>query len=144
MDLGTSCGWAKSANGKITSGVWNLKPTKFDSHGARYLTFKRYLELEIILDNTEAIYYESVRMHRAIDAAQMYGAYVGIIQTICLENNIFYAGVPVQTIKKHATGRGNADKEQMIEAAILKFKTIDIINSDHADGLHLLDYILAH
>lgn len=142
LDLGTSCGWAMSTDGKITSGVWDLKPSKFDSHGIRYLKFKRHLEVEIVIGGVEKIFFESVRRHVGTDAAHMYGSYMGHVQSVCLENGIEYEGVPVQTIKKHATGSGNADKTEMVTAAIMRFKTIHIIDDNHADALHLLDYCL--
>ncbi len=144
LDLGQNCGWASQCDGKLKSGVWDLKPSKFDSHGQRYLTFKRYLEIEIVIGGIEKIYYESVRRHIGTDAAHAYGAYLGQVQTICLENEIPYEGVPVQTIKKHATGKGNADKKQMTEAAIKKFKRTNVIDDNHADALCLLDYVLSN
>ena len=38
----------------------------------------------------------------------------------CEHHQIPYQGVPVGTIKKHATGKGNANKDQMISAARLR------------------------
>lgn len=140
LDLGQSCGWAMRVNGKITSGVWDLKPTKFDSHGVRFLMFKRRLEVEIIIGGVEKIYYEAVRKHIGTDAAHAYGSYMGHVQSVCLENDIPYEGVPVQTIKKHATGKGNADKKQMLDAAIKKFPRTNIVDDNQADALWLLDY----
>lgn len=143
LDLGTTCGWAAFCDGKIRSGVWDLRPTKFDSHGQRYLTFRRLLETEIVIDGVEKIYYEAVRRHIGTDAAQMYGGYMSHVQSVCLDHDVAYEGVPVQTIKKHATGKGNGDKQQMIDSAIKKFKNINIIDDNHADALHLLNYTLS-
>jgi len=142
LDLGQNCGWAMSVVGKIQSGVWSLKPTRFDSHGVRFLTFKRHLEFEIVIGSVDKIFFESVRKHIGTDAAHAYGGYVAIVQSVCLDNGIPYEGVPVQTIKKHATGKGNADKQQMVDAAIKQFKNINIIDDNHADALWLLDYAL--
>lgn len=142
LDLGQNCGWAMHTDGKIKSGVWDLKPSKFDSHGQRYLTFKRHLEVEIVIGGVEKIFFESVRRHIGTDAAHAYGGYMSHVQSVCLENDIPYEGVPVQTIKRHATGKGNGDKKQMVDAAIKRFKTIHIIDDNHADALHLLDYCL--
>lgn len=142
LDLGQSCGWAMNINGKIKSGVWNLKPSKFDSSGVKFVKFRHFLELELIIGGVEKVYYEAVRMHRAIDAAQAYGGYVSQLQVVCHEFDIPYEGVAVQTIKKHGTGKGTADKDMMVAAAVKKFKGINIINDDHADALWLLDYSL--
>lgn len=140
LDLGQNCGWAMLSDGKIKSGVWDLKPSKFDSHGQRFLTFKRHLETEIIIGGVEKVYYEAVRKHIGTDAAQAYGGYMAHVQSVCLENDIPYTGVPVQTIKKHATGKGNADKQQMVDAAIKKFPRTNVIDDNQADALWLLDY----
>lgn len=142
LDLGQHCGWAMSVNGKIQSGVWNLKPTKFESNGFEFVKFKRNLELEIIIGGVEKIYFEAVRRHSGTDAAHCYGGYLNILRCICLENDIPYEGIPVQTIKKHATGSGNADKGKMIEVAIKKFPRTNVIDDNHADALLLLNYIL--
>ena len=63
-----------------------------------------------------------------------------ILQTTCLTLAIEYKGVGVGTIKKHATGNGHAKKDAMIMAASLKFKGTNVIDDNHADALHLLDY----
>ena len=47
-------------------------------------------------------------------------------------------GIPVGTIKKHATGKGNASKEMMIEAARKKLGYKDD-DDNEADALWILD-----
>jgi len=144
LDLGTNCGWA--VNSKImakSSGTWDLKPTRFESHGMRYMKFKRNVELEIVLNNIDFIVYEEVRNHVGVDAAHMYGGWLSALQVVCIENEIPYKGIPVGTIKKHATGKGNATKEEMVTAAIQKFKGTDVVDDNHADALHLLDYAVS-
>ena len=51
-----------------------------------------------------------------------------------------YEGVPVGTIKKHATGKGNASKAAMVEAARLMIGTYGDLTEDEADAVCLLDY----
>ncbi|MBM3273404.1 hypothetical protein FJY94_09270, partial [Candidatus Kaiserbacteria bacterium] len=59
----------------------------------------------------------------------------------CEHHQIPYQGVPVGTIKKHATGKGNAGKAEMIAAAkALGFAPVD---DNHADALALLDWAMA-
>ena len=52
-----------------------------------------------------------------VDAAHAYGGFMAHLTAWCEHHNIPYAGVPVGTIKKHATGKGNASKDLMIGAA---------------------------
>ena len=56
-------------------------------------------------------------------------------------HNIPYQGVPVGTIKKHATGKGNAGKDAMIAAAITRgFTPAD---DNEADAIALLAWAQA-
>jgi len=58
----------------------------------------------------------------------------------CGKHGIPYMGVPVGTIKKHATGKGNASKEGMVVAAIENgWQPKD---DNEADALWLLDLVL--
>jgi Holliday junction resolvasome RuvABC endonuclease subunit len=51
-------------------------------------------------------------------------------------NKIPYAGVPVGTIKRHATGNGNANKEAVIAA--VRALGFDPADDNEADALALL------
>lgn len=139
LDLGTKTGWASSVG---PSGVWDFKVSSFDSAGRRFVEFKNTLRKVFRLYHVRLVVYEEVRAHSGVIAAQFYGSMVAILQTECIEHLIEYQGVPVGTIKKHATGKGNADKEAMIKAAVLKFKTVNMIDHNHADSLWILDYAL--
>jgi hypothetical protein len=116
LDLGTTMGWAtKVPAGVIVSGVTNLRGGRFEGGGARFLRFNQWLEGRIA--RIDACYYEEVRRHLSTDSAHIYGGLLGILQAFCESRQIPYIGVPVATIKKHATGRGNANKQAMIQAA---------------------------
>ena len=134
LDLGTKCGWARN----FDSGVWDLKPSTHESAGERYRKFKSYL-LDA-LPNVSQVVYEEVHAHIGVEAAHVYGGLVAILQCTCIEYSVEYKGVAVQTIKKHATGKGNAKKDDMIVAATLKFPKINVLDDNHADALHLLDF----
>ena len=137
LDLGTKCGWADS---KGYSGVWHLKPSTHESAGERYRKFEMFLKEEISSHQINFIVYEEVHRHIGTEAAHVYGGLMAILQLICCGKGIEYKGVGVGTIKKHATGSGSASKEEMIKSAIQKFKRINVVDDNHADALHLLDY----
>lgn len=142
IDLGTKTGWAiHQEDGTITSGVESFKPGRFEGGGMRYLRFKRWLnEIKGSIDGIEAVYFEEIRRHLGVDAAHAYGGFMAHLTAWCEHHNIPYQGVPVGTIKRHATGKGNADKQAMIEAAkMLGYKPG---TDDEADALHLLHYAL--
>lgn len=136
LDLGTKCGFACSCG---ASGVWCLKPKATESIGQRYLRFKEHLEAHAMFCDFGHIFYEEVHAHMAVDAAHVFGGLQAILQTYCLEHKVEYRGIGVKTIKKYATGNGNADKKKMISMAIIKFKSINVIDDNHADALWLLD-----
>lgn len=145
LDLGTKCGWA-SFNGE--SGVWDLKPKVTESAGQLYRNFKFRLESRLCLQPYvtpfDFVVYEEIHYHRAVDAAHVFGGLQAILQSHCLETGIEYKGVGVSTIKKHATGKGSAKKEDMICAAALKWPSVHIQSDDHADALWLLDWAQTH
>lgn len=118
LDLGTSAGWAlKSPDGHITTGTVSLKHTRYDGGGMRYLRFRRWLEqLDLDTGPIEAVYFEEVRRHAGTDAAHVYGGLLGMLTAWCEETLVAYQGVPVGTIKRFITGKGNADKAAVIAA----------------------------
>ncbi len=81
-----------------------------------------------------AVFYEEVHRHLGTDAAHCYGGLVAHIQAWCCENNVPYKGVPVATIKKAATGKGNANKEAMLDAAARAWPGIAMATDDEADA----------
>ena len=86
------------------------------------------------------VYFEEVRRHIGVDAAHCYGGFKAILTTFCEVNGIPYQGVPVGTIKKHITGKGNADKLAVIKAVqALGFNPKD---DNEADALALLSFAM--
>jgi len=63
-----------------------------------------------------AVYFEEVRRHLSTDAAHVHGGLLATLTAWCEQRASAYHGVPVGTIKRHITGRGNADKAAVIEA----------------------------
>ena len=84
------------------------------------------------------VYFEEVRGHKGTDAAQIYGGLVAIITEFCEANRIPYAGIPVGTVKKHATGKGNSGKDLMIQAARERWPGQEIEDDNQADALWIL------
>src|SRR5690554_5200460 len=142
LDLGTTTGWAlKLADGTITSGSMSFKPQRFEGGGMRYLRFRRWLsELKASTD-IHAVYFEEVRRHMGVDAAHAYGGFMAQLTAWCEHHQIPYQGVPVGTIKKHATGKGNAGKGAVIAA--VRAWSFDPVDDNEADALALLRWAIA-
>ena len=142
IDLGTTTGWAlRSAGGAITHGFIALRPQRFEGGGMRYLRFKRWLsELKASANQIHAVYFEEVRRHAGVDAAHVYGGLMATLTAWCEHHNIPYQGVPVGTIKKHATGKGNASKDEVIAA--MRAVGHAVTDDNEADALAILHWAI--
>jgi Holliday junction resolvasome RuvABC endonuclease subunit len=138
LDLGTTTGWAlRGSDGHITSGTEYFKPQRFEGGGMRFLRFKRWLtEIKESCDHIGCLHFEEVRRHVSTDAAHAYGGFLATLTAWCEHHQIPYQGVPVGTIKKHATGKGNASKQDVIAA--IRAKGHQPIDDNEADALALL------
>ena len=142
LDLGTTTGWAlRGADELITSGTVSFRPGRFDGGGMRYLRFTNWLaELERLSGPINAIWFEEVRRHTATDAAHVYGGLMATLTAWAELRGVPYQGVPVGTVKRHATGKGNAGKEEMIVAARARgFRPSD---DNEADALAILHWAI--
>ena len=138
LDLGTTTGWAlKSPDGLITSGTVSFRPSRYDGGGMRYLRFQNWLgEMDHLVGPIATIFYEEVRRHAGTDAAHVFGGLMATLTSWAEMRGVPYQGVPVGTIKKFATGKGNANKAAMIEAASTKgFNPAD---DNEADAIAIL------
>jgi hypothetical protein len=138
LDLGTTTGWAlRRHDGGITSGTMTFKPTRFEGGGMRFLRFRGWLaEVAALSGGVARIVFEEVRAHAGTDAAHIYGGFLGVLTAWCEEHDVPYEGVPVGTIKRYATGKGNANKAAMIAAVEARgFRPAD---DNEADAIALL------
>ena len=142
LDLGPTTGWARRGyDGLITTGTASFRPGRYDGGGMRYLRLTNWLtELDRLSGPIEAIYFEEVRRHRGTDAAHVYGGLMATLETWAELRGVPYQGVPVGTIKRHATGRGNATKEAMIAAA--QARGYSPADDNEADAIAILHWAL--
>jgi Holliday junction resolvasome RuvABC endonuclease subunit len=142
IDLGTTTGWALRAQDRqIAHGFISFKPQRFEGGGMRYLRFKHWLsELRDMATDIHTVYFEEVRRHAGVDAAHVYGGLMATLSTWCEHRNVPYQGVPVGTIKKHATGKGNAGKDEVIAA--MRAKGHAVTDANEADALALLHWAI--
>jgi Holliday junction resolvasome RuvABC endonuclease subunit len=143
LDLGTTTGWAlRGSDGTITSGSTGFRPQRFEGGGMRFLRFKRWLaELKDMTGGINALYFEEVRRHVSTDAAHAYGGFLATLTAWCEHHQIPYQGVPVGTIKKHATGKGNASKDDVLSA--MRALGHAPADDNEADALALLRWAIA-
>ncbi|MBF0463409.1 MAG: hypothetical protein HQL87_18770 [Magnetococcales bacterium] len=142
LDLGSKTGWAlHQADGTITSGTVEFRPGRFEGGGMRFLRFTHWLdEVRRFAEPIDGIWFEEVRNHCGTDASHCYGGFMGILTAWAEQHEIPYRGVPVGTIKKHATGKGNASKAEVIEA--MRRKGHRPADDNAADALAILHWVL--
>lgn len=150
LDLGTHTGWAVGHRGHLqASGVYVLKGSRYDGGGMRYLRFRTWLgEMLRTTGPLDALYFEEVRRHASTDAAHVHGGLLAHLTAWCEEQQpkVPYQGVPVGTIKKHATGKGNAGKDDMVAAMRRRFwphlmphhQALELTDDNEADALAIL------
>ena len=142
LDLGTTTGWAlRHQNGQTAHGFVSFKSQRFEGGGMRFLRFKHWLaEIKTMTGEINAVYFEEVRRHVGVDAAHVYGGLMATLTSWCEHHRIPYQGVPVGTIKKHATGKGNAGKAEVIAA--MRALGHPVTDDNEADALAILHWAL--
>ena len=131
LDIATHCGWAT----ETASGVWDFTLKRGESYGIRVVRFKAKVRELIDLESVEIISYERVAgIHKAaiIVASEM----VGVLHDLCIEKGVLITAYSASEIKKFATGKGNANKAAMVQAAKEKYGYLGT-SDDEADAIHL-------
>jgi hypothetical protein len=141
-------------NGFERHGITRLSPSSLNHFAAepahwvmaRLLRFRALGNyplpvLRQVFASAGLVVFEEVRRHLGTTAGHIYGGYLAHLTAWAEANRIPYHGVPVGTIKRHATGKGNADKAAVIEAVRkLGFNPAD---DNEADALALLHWALS-
>ena len=138
LDLGSMTGFAiQLSGGAIVSGTVSFRPSRYDGGGMRYLRFRGWLDsVAADIGTIATVHHEEIRRHLGTDAAHVYGGLLAILTAWCEQHNIAYQGVPVGTIKRHVTGKGNANKAAVIAAVTaLGFSPAD---DNEADAIAIL------
>jgi len=131
LDTATKSGWAIMQDGKVVeSGTEDFTKHRGESNGMLFLKFRTWLTRMLLQDITLVVYEQA--HHRGGAATEICVNLTGRVQEMCSELNIEYTSVHTATLKKWATGCGNADKgEMMVRASyILGRKPIDDNEAD--------------
>lgn len=144
LDLGTNCGYtyaflppgAPPTSALVTPwqmGQWDLSAGSYDSGAIRFVKLRHFLAAL----KPDAVFYEDVKfdppginkmnqgavLARVATASEFLGALKATVCTWCEEHGVPCAGFKIGTIKKRATGKGNANKEDVIKACNALFET---------------------
>lgn len=118
LDLGSTSGWCATASLTATPEYGQIKSggARFLGDGRRYLRFQTALVELLEHYRPKVVFYEQVRIHLGTEAGHVYGGLRAVLGMECERRGIEMIGIDVGSIKKYATGKGNADKADMIEA----------------------------
>jgi Holliday junction resolvasome RuvABC endonuclease subunit len=107
----------------------------------RYLHLRAQLQrVRAAYPDLAAVFYEQAH-HRGGAATEYAVGCVATVQAWCAEHGIEHAAVHSATIKKHATGKGNAPKDAVIAA--MRRRGFAPTDDNEADALALLDWAFA-
>ena len=141
LDTATKTGWATFFDHRVSSGVQEFGLRRGESAGMRFLRFRAWLKkmAEYAPGKIDLIVFEQAH-HRGGAATQLC---VGLVtDVLAFAADIEAETMPVHTgtLKKWATGKGNAGKDEMkLEARKRGYKPID---DNEADACLLLEYAM--
>ena len=78
--------------------------------------------------------------HAGTDAAHVHGGLLATLTAWCEQHSLPYQGVPVGTWKKHACGKGNASKGEIIAA--MRERGFEPADDNEADAIAILLWAL--
>lgn len=140
FDQATKCGVAYQLPGRQPkTELWNLTLKSYESNGMKWIRFEGKVRDFLKKIKAKAVAYElpaGRNLKPIIHSSKM----IGIIEKVATELEIEYIEFSSSQVKKFATGKGNANKEMMIEYAkkLWKFEGQD---DNEADALHILHYL---
>lgn len=147
MDLGTHTGWATLIDGVEASGVWLLaKPKELKAQKAERKDRRNDLRVTRLFDRIadlhrdarfDWLYFEDVAFLSTQLQSQLWAGLRSAVWLQGRDASLQLDCVPVGTLKKFATGHGNATKEQMVAAHPPELRITD---DNIADALHLLHF----
>ena len=136
IDPGTHCGWAvlTRLGLQVISGTWDLETRRHEGGGFRFVRLEKYIRELLRTYPGARVAYEEVASHKGTAASHIYGGIIAHVARICEEQGTPYCGIPVGTVKKTATGKGNSGKPAMVTAARKQW-ALALCGEDEADAL---------
>ena len=125
-------------------GIGEVNMTKL-SNAERWQKF--YRSMRSLLTPHTIICYEHVHHHAGVRAAHVYGAFLALLELAAYETSddrLTFVPVTPTQLKKFATGKGNASKLHMIDAAHTYFSdftnTCQIRTHNEADAFWIVQF----
>lgn len=138
LDIATHTGYY-SMHG---SGTWNFTESMRRNSNKQHAAFRNTLIEFITENNIKVIVAEDVSVNNHFTDARKLSEFRGILMEICdtldLPEPTF---INPKTVKKWATGNGNATKDMMMKFCKLRWKTTPV-DDNEADATHIFFYYI--
>lgn len=136
IDIGTHIGWAvlDEHGQRVASGQEDLKAKKEQTNLERIGKSRELFKDLLGTYKPDVVAYESVKRWLSSTSAFLYNNFLAQLLLECRECGLPTHGYAPTAIKKAATGRGRADKTEMIAAA-LRIYNHQCEYDDEADAL---------
>lgn len=138
LDLATTTGFAfRDDSGDICSGTETFQVKRGESPGIRFLRFARWLAKMHTSHHFDVVSFERPH-HRGGPSTEVLVGLATRAQEFAAEHDLEHSTVETSTLKLWATGRGNAGKPDMVEAAQKWVPGVE--SDDEADAILVLAY----
>lgn len=139
LDCATKTGWAvvDDAGVIIESGVQDFTKRRGESNGLLFLRFRNWLQdiIGSLGPSSLVVAYEQAHF-RGGAATEVCVGLQTRVQEVAELLKAQYVPVTTSEVKRFATGKGNADKVQMIEAAFSVLGRVPL-DDNEADAVHI-------
>lgn len=142
LDIATHTGFYSMHS----SGTWNFEESMRRNNNKQHAAFRNTLIEYITSNNIKMIVAEDVNAGRgslgSYKSSVKLSEFRGILMEICDTLNLPEpAFINLKTVKKWATGNGNADKAMMMDFCRKRWKT-DPVDDNEADATHIFMYYI--
>ena len=144
LDVAQHTGWYTAGHGYGTVYFPNTEkaPKKYGDDYQQHKAFRNWVKDMIMKHHIRLVVAEDVNVSANFTALRKLSQFQGVLFEICATMKVPLLVENVMAIKRFATGKGNATKEEMMEAAIRRWK-IDPEGDDNiGDAAHIFYYLL--
>lgn len=139
LDMATHCGYYSTHGG----GTWDFTEAMYRNNNKQHKAFRDTIIEFINNNNIKLVVAEDVscgsvskQFKSSIKLAEFRGILFEICDTLDLPEPVF---INPKTVKKWATGDGNASKDKMVEFCKKRWKT-EPVDDNEADATHIFMY----
>ncbi len=142
FDLGSTTAWALSNFDCDKALMWDSH-TATGARPEKLEELQQWIKSSLATERPTFVVYERP-FARGLAATRMLWGLAGILEAEAIHASCGVVDVDNATIKKYATGNGNADKDAMIEAAVqwVGAQSYVPFNEHEADAVCLLKYTM--